>query len=247
METEIRIRAFRATDDYETCLKFIEGHRKVLSIYGIENITTNVGDWIYNPSIFVIVVEPLGGDKDKLYGGVRLQCVDGKGLLPIEEAVGKMDSRIYGIVKDSSLNGAAEISGLWNSKEVAGLGIGSFFPSRATFVIAEQLGIATFFALCAPATVRFNKWLGSKVLTRVGNNGTFYYPKLDLIATASIHEDLEYLSDAHLREREKILFLRKNLQCMIKEKSIFKNVTVNVHYELNIKSADINEFKLGLK
>lgn len=244
-EKDIRIRAFRATEDMETCLKFIEGHKKVLSIYGLENITTNVASWVYNPSIFVIVVEPLDGEK--LYGGVRLQCADGIHPLPIEDAVGKMDARIHQIVKQSSLNGAAEISGLWNSIEVAGLGIGSFFPSRSTFVIAEQLGISTFFALCAPATVRFNQWLGSKVLTRVGSNGTFYYPKLDLIATASIHEDLENLNDAHGREREKILFLRKNLECIINEKSIFKNVHVNVHYDLKINSADIKEFKLDIK
>lgn len=242
METDIRIRAFRASEDQDTCIKFIEGHRKVLSIYGIENITTNSNTWIYNPSIFAIVVESLDGEK--IYGGVRLQCANGINPLPIEEAVGKMDPKIHEIVKQSSLDGAAEISGLWNSKEVAGLGIGSFFPSRATFVISEQLGINTFFALCAPATVRFNQWLGSKTLKRIGNSGTFYYPKLDLIATACIHEDLGTLGDAHLREREKILFLRKNLQCVINEKSIFKNIRVNVHYDLKIKSADLKEFKL---
>lgn len=245
METDIRIRAFRATNDQQSCIKFIEGHRKVLSIYGIENITTNSDDWMYNSSIFVIVVESM--NKEKLYGGVRLQCANGIHPLPIEEAVGSMDSRIHDIVRHSSMNGAAEISGLWNSKEVAGLGIGSFFPSRATFVIAEQLGINTFFALCAPATVRFNQWLGSKILRRIGHDGTFYYPKLDLIATACIHEDLKQLNDAAVREREKILFLRKNLKCVVNEKSIFKNIHVNVNYDLEIETADINEFKLGLK
>lgn len=242
-EKDIRIRAFRATDDEESCLKFIQGHKRVLAIYGIENITTNVDSWIYNPSIFVIVVEPMNGEK--LYGGVRLQCVDGIRPLPIEDAVGKMDSTIHDVVRNSSLNGAAEVSGLWNSKEVAGLGIGSFIPTRCTVAISEQLGINTFFGLCAPATVRFNKWLGSSVLTSIGNNGTFYYPKLDLIATAVIHEDLSYLKDAHAREREKILFLRRHLQQTVNEKSIFKNVHVNVHYDLKIPSANPNEFKLG--
>lgn len=244
-EKDIRIRAFRATDDERSCRKFIEGHKKVLAIYGIENITTNVDTWIYNPSIFVIVVEPMNGEK--LYGGVRLQCVDGVRPLPIEDAVGKMDPAIYDVVRKSSLNGAAEVSGLWNSKEVAGLGIGSFIPTRCTVAIAEQLGINTLFGLCAPATVRFNQWLGSRILTSIGNNGTFYYPKLDLIATAVIHEDLVYFKEAHNREKDKILFLRRNLQCTINEKSIFKNVHVNVHYDLKIPSADPNEFQLRLK
>ena len=75
MITNIRIRAFRAIDDPLTCQKFIEGHRRVLSIYGIENITTNTDAWMYNPAIFVIVVETLDGSK--LYGGARVQVADG--------------------------------------------------------------------------------------------------------------------------------------------------------------------------
>src|ERR1700740_927030 len=137
LDKEIRIRAFRATDDPETCRKFIAGHRKVLSIYGIENITTNTDDWMFNPSIFVIVVETLDGEK--LYGGARIQAADGIHPLPIEEATGKMDPRIYGIVREHAKNGAAELSGLWNSKEVAGLGIGSLFPSRVAMAMATQI------------------------------------------------------------------------------------------------------------
>src|SRR5881227_3331810 len=101
MITDIRIRAFRALDDPETCLKFIHGHRRVLSIYGIENITTNTEDWMYNPAIFVIVVESLDGEK--LYGGARVQAANGIQPLPIEDAIGKLDSKIYDIVKKCSL------------------------------------------------------------------------------------------------------------------------------------------------
>ena len=101
--SKIRIRAFRAIDDPETCLKFIDGHRKVLSIYGIENITTNTDIWMQNPAIFVIVVETLDGEK--LYGGARIQVADGIHPLPIEEATGKMDSKIYEIVRIATLEG----------------------------------------------------------------------------------------------------------------------------------------------
>jgi hypothetical protein len=242
MTTDIRIRAFRATEDKETCLKFIEGHKKVLSIYGIENITTNTEDWIYNPSIFVIVVESL--DKEKLFGGARVQAADGKHPLPIEEATGKLDPAIYDIVKERSKTGTGELSGLWNSKEVAGLGIGSLFPSRVSVVIANQIGLTTMFSLCSPTTVRFNQWIGSRILTAVGKEGTFYYPKLDLLATAVFLEDAVSLKDAHPRERDKMLFLRENPTIMIPEKSPFKNVYVNVHYDLIIKSADPTEFKI---
>lgn len=245
METEIRIRAFRATDDQETCMKFIECHRKILAIYGIENISTNTLRWMHNPSTFVIVVESL--DKTKLYGGARVQCADGINPLPIEDAIGEMDPKICDIVEKSSLNGTGELCGLWNSKEVAGFGVGSLFPSKASVVIAEQLGLTTMFSLCSPTTVRFNQWIGSKVLTSVGNNGAFYYPKLDLIATAVFLEDAVTLTDAHPRERSKMLFLRNNLQCVVREKSPFKNLYIDVHYDLEISSASKTEFKLGHK
>ena len=71
-----------------------------------------------------------------------------------------------------------------DSKEVAGFGIGSLFPSRVAVALATQIGINTFFTLCSPTTVRFKDWIGGQILTDVGNNGTFYYPKIDLLATA---------------------------------------------------------------
>jgi len=240
--TDIRIRAFRAPDDLETCRKYIQGHRKVLSIYGIENITTNTDDWMYNPSIFVIVVESM--DREKLFGGARLQAADGIIPLPIEEATGEMDPKIYDVVRYYSQFGTAELSGLWNSKEVAGLGVGSLFSSRTAVVIADQLGISTMFSLCSPATVRFNQWIGSYVLKSVGNNGTFYYPKIDLLATACFLEDVAELKNAHPRERDKMFHLRDNPTSISKEKSPFKNLFINVHYDLVIPSADENEFKL---
>src|SRR3954452_8584588 len=111
--TDIRIRAFRATEEPETCRRYIQGHRKVLSIYGIENITTNTDDWMYNPSIFVIAVESM--DREKLYGGARIQAADGVHPLPIEEATCNMDSKILDVVRKYARYGTGEVSGLWNS------------------------------------------------------------------------------------------------------------------------------------
>ena len=241
--SEIRIRAFRAIDDPETCLKFIDGHRKVLSIYGIENITTNTDIWMQNPAIFVIVVETLDGEK--LYGGARIQVADGIHPLPIEEATGKMDSKIYEIVRIAAQKGAAELSGLWNSREVAGFGIGSLFPSRVAVALASQLGINTMFSLCSPTTVRFKDWIGGKLLTNVGIEGTFYYPKIDLIATALFSDDLINLSSAHPREKEKIFYLRAHPEHLSREKSPFKNHYINIHYALKLSLINKSEFNVN--
>jgi hypothetical protein len=243
LDKEIRIRVFRATDDPATCLKFIEGHRRVLSIYGIENITTNTDDWMFRRSIFVIVVETLDGSK--LFGGARIQIADGINPLPIEEATGKMDPKIYEIVRQRARAGAAELSGLWNSKEVAGFGIGSLFPSRVAVALATQIGINTFFTLCSPTTVRFKDWMGGKILTDVGINGTFYYPKIDLLATALYQEDMFDLPITHPREREKIMYLRENPEHVALEKSPFKNYHIHIHYSLNLPNVDPKEFHIN--
>jgi hypothetical protein len=241
METEIRIRAFRATDDYETCLKFYEGHKKVLENHGISKVTTSNVDWAYSSSVFVIVVESL--DRSKLFGGARLHVADGIHPLPIEHATASIDPRIHNVVKRYAKNGTGEICGLWNSIEVAGYGIGSIFSIRATTVIAEQIGIESLFFLCSPVTVRFNKWVGSRVIKEVGNNGMFYYPKLDLIATAVILEDAIGLRNAHSRERDRMLEMRKQLSAVSIEKSPFKNITLKVHYDLELSNVSDKEFK----
>jgi hypothetical protein len=240
--TEIQIRAFRAVDDPATCEKFIAGHRKVLSIYGIENITTNTDDWMLNPSIFVIVVETMDGEK--LYGGARIQVADGIHPLPIEDATGKMDPRIYEVVRKYAENGAGELSGLWNSREVAGFGIGSLFPSRVAIALANQIGINAMFSLCSPTTVRFKDWIGGHLMVNIGNKGTFYYPKIDLIATALYSDDLINLSAAHPREKEKIFYLRAHPEHVAREKSPFKNHYVSIRYKLKLPPADPNEFKI---
>ncbi len=245
LDTEIRIRAFRAVDDPVSCQKFIDGHRTVLEHHGITKVTSSNNEWANSRAVFVIVVETMDGTK--LYGGARVHAADGITPLPIEEATGYMDPRIYDIVAECAQNGTGELCGLWNSKEVAGLGVGSIFPSIASVVIAEQIGLTTMFSLCSPATVRFNQWIGSDVLKNVGNDGTFYYPKLDLLATAVFLADAVTLSHAHPREREKMLHLRKNLHSVSEEKSPFKNISVKVHYDLQIAGADVSEFKIPLK
>ncbi len=241
-DKEIRIRVFRAPDDPAACLQFIEGHKRVLSIYGIENITTNTEDWMFRRSVFVIVVETIDGSK--LFGGARIQIADGIHPLPIEEATGSMDPKIYEIVRQRAQKGAAELSGLWNSKEVAGFGIGSLFPSRVAVALATQIGINTFFTLCSPTTVRFKDWMGGKILTDVGINGTFYYPKIDLLATALYQEDMFDLPITHPREREKIMHLRANPEHIASEKSPFKNYYIHIHYALRLQNVDPTEFHI---
>lgn len=241
----IRIRAFRATDDPVSCDRFIEGHAHVLEVAGVQKVTSANHDWKYNPGSFVIIVENEAGDR--VLGGARLQCSGGNQPLPIEQATAEFDNRIYAVVDKYAQNGTAELCGLWNSREVAGLGIGAFFATRVGVVIAEQVGVESIFALCAPYTVKFAEKVGCRVLKSIGNNGTFYYPKLDLLATIVLLEDALTVSQADPNEQQRIFDIRKNLKQVYTEMSPIRNVEVNIHYDLEIKGLKPNEFKLALR
>lgn len=201
----IKIRAFRAVDDQEACIKFIEGHRRLLEIhFGVAKVTSTNQDWVKSESTIVIIVEDETGEK--VYGGARVQMVDGKIQLPIEHALGHYDSKIYDFVK----SGCAEICGMWNSMEVAGMGIGSLILCRVCVAIVNQLPIDKIYVLCAPVTTRMGKRVGAVIEESLGDKGIFFYPKDDFVATAMAILDVDILSHAEEKEREQILELRKN-------------------------------------
>lgn len=237
---KVRIRAFRATDDQEGGRKFLEGHTRVLEAHGISMVTSAKADWISDPTVFVILVESL--EDGRALGGARVQASIGDGRLPIEKAVGNMDKDIYEVVREKSRTGAGELCGLWNSIQVAGLGIGSYFSTRASLVISEQLGLNNLFTLCAPRTVRWIRMMGARVLEEVGNDGTFYYPKIDLIATAAVNEYTHGLETTRKFEAEKIRHLRENLQTTILENSPGRTGEVEIEYDLRLEGIKPNEF-----
>lgn len=238
----IRIRAFRATDDPVTCQKYIDGHLRVLESVGIKKVTSSSNEWMYNSSNFAIVVESM--DKSKVYGGARIQCADGKIPLPIEDATGYMDPKIHKVVKELAKEGTGEICGLWNSIEVAGMGVGAFITSRTAIALSSQLGLKTIFALCAPRTVSFSKKVGCIIYKDVGNEGTFYYPKLDLLATVVLLPDIETLQLADDSDREVMFELRKNPTLTTTEYLAKKNVTLHMEYDLRLPKIDPDEFKI---
>lgn len=205
----IHIRTFRAPDDPEACAKFITGHKRLLEIYGISQITSNRQDWVDDPNTYVILVE----DKETkvVYGGARVQVVGGQYPLPIETAIGKYDPKIYDMIKADQLRGGTcEICGLWNSREVAGMGIGSYILSRVGVAISAQLPVISLFVLCAPITVKMGIRLGCSIEKSLGNDGLFYYPKEDLVATVMRLENIHDLSLATEMERGKMLSLREH-------------------------------------
>jgi len=199
-------KVFRAIDEPEICARYIDGHRKVLEAYGVTQVTSANVAWQHDPDTYVVIVE--SGDQEKVYGGGRIQIRSEKIKMPMEKAIAILDKRIYPYVDAIGDYNVAEFCGLWNSKEVAGLGIGSIFLGRIGVAITTQLNIKNLMALCSPATLRNCLKVGFEVIRDLGNNGTLYYPKEDLVATALIIKDIYNLPTASPDEKEAIQKLR---------------------------------------
>lgn len=226
----VRLRAFRAIDDPEACELFIEGHTHVLTSIGVTKVTSSKHDWIHNPAAFVLIVESL--DKKKVYGGARVHVAGGNEPLPIEQATSGLDASIFDLVWTYAQQGTGEICGLWNSREIAGFGIGSIFLTRAAVAISTQIGLSTLFALCAPYTVKMAESVGYEIETSIGNQGTFYYPKLDLLATTMLLKDVPTLTKAVEEDKEAIFKIRENKNIIRTEELRRKQITI--YYETEI-------------
>jgi hypothetical protein len=196
--TSVIFRAFCAIDDRASCLKFIDGHRKVLEAYGITMITSNNALWVDHKNTFVILAE--ASDDGRALGGVRVQISDEDLPLPIVPAVGQVDHKIYDVVETHKGQTIAEACGLWNAKEIAGFGY-SFFLLRSAIALAYQLKVKSLFALAAPVTVEMCLNAGFTIERDLGNDGFFNYPKLDLVATAMVINDLDAMSNASDADR----------------------------------------------
>lgn len=205
----IHIRAFKVTDDEDSCLRYIEGHRKVLESYGVTKVTSGATNWMGDPNTYAIIVED--ESRDRVFGGARIQVHSRNLPMPLEDAIAILDSRIYAYVEALGELNVAEFCGLWNSKEVAGYGIGSIYMGRIGVAITSQLNIQYLMALCSPATLRNCLKVGFEITRELGNNGTFYYPKEDLTATGLIIKDLHELPFAHPNEKVEIQKIRNNL------------------------------------
>ena len=228
---DLYFKAFRAVNDRTACMKFIEGHTHVLEVFGITQITSAKIDWVLNPDVYVILVTAEEGGT-ALAGG-RIHQANRKNALPIEDAVGDMDDRIYQMVEERTDAGTGELCGLWNSWEIAGLGIGSMHLSTACVAFADLLNLSTLFGLCAPATYRNSIRGGFRVINEIGIDGKFYYPKEDLTATSILIDDVKNLPLTQEPERSIAMSMRAN-GIANQQMQTKTGEVINLHFDLKI-------------
>jgi hypothetical protein len=152
----------------------------------------------------------LSADGKQTLGGIRIQISDEKNLLPVEKAIGKMDGRIYDIVKKFREDGGVgELCALWNAKIVAGVGI-SILLTRAGISVTNQLNINTLVGICGEYTLKMFQRVGFVVDNSLGFNGLFPYPKDEFTARVLGILNSSTLDTADPYDKARIQTIRSN-------------------------------------
>lgn len=228
------IRVFRAVDDPESSERFLKGHSDVLTHYNVVKVTSANAEWMKNPNSYVIVAEE--SETKEMVGGIRVHRAHEDYPLPMQDAIWHKEPKIFNYIKQHAVNGTAEICGLWNSRKVKGLGI-SFLLVKMSCSILDQVDVSSFLGLCSPFTLSNLKDVGFVVEKSLGNKGTFYYPKEDLIATTIVIPDSYTFEYAQPANKKNILEMRKNRKDTLqikKDKSI-----LDFKFDLTFKTTNI--------
>jgi Leucine Rich Repeat (LRR) protein len=231
--SQITLRLFKAIDDPDSCNRYIAGHRAVLERIGITKLLNSQNDWVSNPNIYVIIAED--ENDGKVFGGVRIEKATNEYKLPVESALSEIDPKVADIINAHLLEGTGEMHGLWNSRDVAGMGLGAMFLPRAAVAVSTDIGLKSLFALGAPYTKPRLEKLGYEMETSLGNSGEFFFGKSDLIATIMILRDVAILSKAEKEEFDAIMDLRANPICDVREK--YRDREIHFRYHLSLSTA----------
>lgn len=199
------VRVFRADQHADICHELVDGHQAVLQAYGIKKLTTFNRDWIGNPNVIVIAAIGLGagvdGRSQRVLGGARMHGATTVDELPLMKAIGNQDPHLKAHMAQYVEEGAFELGGMWNSIEMAGMGVEATFMIQAAMATLTMVGGRHLFALTSPVTRRMQRPLAFFTEKGIGDDGYFTYPTPKLRATIARYTFPEHLTDVQTEVR----------------------------------------------
>ena len=226
---KLTLHAYRALENENLNEGFINGHARVLTDYGVTNITSYKHSWVDNPSVYCVVAID---EEDEVVGGVRFHIANGTNPLPLEEALSNLDQRIHAFVENLGFHKTGELCGLWNAKKVAGMGV-SLLLTQAGISISNQLHVEMLLGICADYTLPLFQSVGFQVDYSLGMKGEFPYPTEKYITRVIGILNAKSLSTASPENQKKINFLRKNPLIQLEEQG--KKGNFQAVYQLKLK------------
>lgn len=195
-----RVLVYPANLHPERSHELVDGHRSVLAAYGIKDLKTFNRDWIGNPEVMVIAA--LSSKTGQVLGGARMHRAHSPSDLPLYQAVQDQDPDLGAHLQPFIEEGAFEISGLWNSLELAGMGVEATFLVQTAIAALPMLNARHLFALTSPVTRRMQGAIGFHLEESVGNKGYFIYPTEKLKANLARFTFPDHLEFAAPKVRE---------------------------------------------
>lgn len=205
---EVRLRLTKAIDDQFTVKKYIKGHEDVLLHNGVK-LTEGYDYWKSLDSVYLLVAESLDGEI--CYGGSRLHIWNGVEPLPLQSFLSPLEPLVFEKIDEYAhlKGGVVEIAGLWNSRLVAGLGLGSEHIIRTSIAVTSFLEPRSVFTFCSPFVSRFADEYGFSPFIALGENGKFPFPDERWMSTINFLEDKNDLTKAKPEECFKIENIRR--------------------------------------
>ena len=136
------------------CKKLLQGHKRVLEAYGIKNLSSFRTDCFAETMLVIAVLTP---DGERVLAGARLQPGFLANDFPLHQAVGHMDPNVGAFLDDIIPDTAYELNALWNSIELAGMGLGSEFLIQVSMAALPLLEAKHLVALTSPVTRRWRE------------------------------------------------------------------------------------------
>lgn len=232
----INVRVFRATSEPDACIRYAEGYLQVLREFDIRHVNPMSLEWTSDPYAWVLAAEDAATGKMMAGGQIRLAA--GTAPLPIELAIRELDERISDRIAAFGKNQTAELYGLWNGKEAEGLRLGNYYLPMAALAASESMKVKTLLSLCSPFTYDQYTRLGFEVMHTLGNNGSFFYPKKDLIALGMMVADCNSITSMAPAELELFRLLRENRSP--KTEVMGRKGPVTLSFSLKVENHNIN-------
>lgn len=223
---KLTIRAFRAVEDREMCIRFLMEQIRVLEDIGVSSVIKPDISWCTDPEVVVVIAEnqALG-----LVAGIRLHVAGPGRILPMEQAVSKFDPSIKERLERLQENCTGEVAGLWNAHRFAGRGV-PFLLFQSVVAIASQLRISSLVTFVAEYVAPYAAQCGFRMMDELVDGGDYTYPVPSIHTHAMVLDDPMALSRAEDEIRRRILGLRLRPRSnrMVKPKS----ATLDVDFSL---------------
>lgn len=201
---KLTIRAFRAVDDHETCIRYLMEQIRVLEDIGVSNVIKPDVSWCTDPDVIVVIAEhtSLG-----IVAGIRLHVAGSGQVLPMEDAVAKFDPSISPLLHDLLEHRTGEVAGLWNAQRFAGRGV-PFLLFQSVVAIVSQLRITSLVTFVAEYVAPYAAQCGFRMMSELVDGGDYAYPVPSIHTHAMVLDDPMVLSRAQDDVRRRILGLR---------------------------------------